>query len=225
MQTIENDVKSKQSSDELQSLESHEWNKPPINRYDIEEDESEKIVLDEDYQQIETKHGETKVVLCFPKEQQDTNFIKDEIKSIGNSVTCKRDLINIQDISIVFYNLAEQVSERLKKEKLYCKEIQIFVKNNLLAATEHQCKLSFPTDTSTDIGKAAIELFKQKCTLDTPIRALGIRLKDFNENLQTSLFDDAVKIDKKERIDNIINKIRNKYGSSAISRGNNLLFD
>lgn len=82
MQTIENDVKSKQSSDELQSLESHEWNKPPINRYDIEEDESEKIVLDEDYQQIETKHGETKVVLCFPKEQQDTNFIKDEIKSI-----------------------------------------------------------------------------------------------------------------------------------------------
>lgn len=82
MQTIENDVKSKQSSDELQSLESHEWNEPSLNRYDIEEDETEKIVLDEDYQQIETKQGETKVVLCFPKEHQDTDSIKNEIKSL-----------------------------------------------------------------------------------------------------------------------------------------------
>lgn len=39
-------------------------------------------MLDEDYQQIETNQGETKVVLCFPKEEQDTDSIKDEIKSI-----------------------------------------------------------------------------------------------------------------------------------------------
>ena len=82
MQTIENDVKSKQSSNELQSLESHEWNEPSINRYDIEEDESEKIVLDEDYLQIETNQGENKVILCFPKEEQDTDSIKNEIKSL-----------------------------------------------------------------------------------------------------------------------------------------------
>ena len=82
MHTIENDVKYQKSSSELQTLELHECNEPPINRYDIDEDKSEKIVRDEDYQQVETKQGETKVVLCFPKEQQDTDFIKDEIKSL-----------------------------------------------------------------------------------------------------------------------------------------------
>lgn len=82
MQKIENDVKSKQSYDELQSLESHEWNEPSINRYDIEEAETEKIVLDEDYLQIETNQGENKVILCFPKEEQDTDSIKNEVKSL-----------------------------------------------------------------------------------------------------------------------------------------------
>lgn len=82
MQPVENDVKYQQSSGELQTLELHECDEPPINRYDIDEDKSEKIVRDEDYQQIETIQGETKVILCFPKEQQDMDFIKDEIKSI-----------------------------------------------------------------------------------------------------------------------------------------------
>lgn len=82
MQPVENDVKYQQPSGELQTLKLHECKEPPINRYDIDEDKSEKIVQDEDYQQIETNQGETKVILCFPKEQQDTDFIKNEIKSM-----------------------------------------------------------------------------------------------------------------------------------------------
>ena len=149
---------------------------------------------------------------------------EDEIKSIGNSTTCPRDLISMQDITTVFYNLAEQVSCRLKEKNLYCNEIQIFVKNNELTSVEHQTKLPYPTNTSADIGKYAIQLFNKTCDLNIPIRALGIRLRDFSTELQTSLFGDGSKLSKNEQIDKTIDNIRKKYGNLSISRGNNLIF-
>ncbi len=148
---------------------------------------------------------------------------RDEIKSIGNSITWHRDLKNMQDISMVFYSLAEQVAYRLKQENMYCNEIQIFIKDNTLASYERQCKLPYPTDTSTDIAKNAIALFEKNCDLKTPIRALGIRLKDFSPILQTSLLFDSNNIAKQETLDTTIAHIRNKYGTSSISRCNNLV--
>ena len=149
---------------------------------------------------------------------------KDEVKSIGNSTTTPRDLVTMLDIETVFYNLAEQVCTRLKAKKLYCNEIQIFVKNNKLESIEHQTKLPYPTNTSADVGHYAIELFNKWCNLDIPIRALGIRLRDFSENLQTSLFGDGAKLEKNEKIDITIDNIRKKYGNQAIMRGSNLWF-
>ncbi len=147
---------------------------------------------------------------------------KDDIKSIGNSITWHRDLCNMEDVSMVFYTLAEQVAYRIKRANLYCNEIQIFVKDNNLHSYEHQCKLPYPTNTSYDIAKESIKLFERTCNLDIPKRALGIRLKDFSDNLQTSIFDAGKNVIKNETIDNTMTKIRNKYGDKAIVRGNTL---
>ena len=140
-------------------------------------------------------------------------------------MTWHKDLTNIEDISVVFYTIAEQVASRIKRENLYCNEIQIFIKDNNLFSYEHQCKLAYPTNTAYDIAKASITLFKKTCTLDIPKRALGIRLKDFSKDLQTTMFEDGKNIIKQEKIDTVMTKIRNKYGSTAIVRANMLWQD
>ncbi|MBE5735547.1 MAG: DNA polymerase IV [Clostridiales bacterium] len=147
---------------------------------------------------------------------------RDEIKSIGNSTTCPRDLNNIKDVSAVFYSLAEQVAYRLRKENMYCKEIQIMVRYSDMSSVEHQCKLPYSTDTSKDIATNALSLFNRTCDFHLPIRALGIRLKDFSEQLQTSILDGGVDIAKQEKLDCICDSIRHKYGEGAILRCNNM---
>ena len=147
---------------------------------------------------------------------------RDEIKSIGNSTTCPRDLNNIKDVTAVFYSLAEQVAYRIRKENRYCREIQIMVRYNDLSSIEHQCKLPYATDTSKDIATNALSLFMRTCDFHLPIRALGIRLRDFSEELQTSLLDGAGDIARQEKLDETCTHIRNKYGSNAILRCNNL---
>ncbi len=147
---------------------------------------------------------------------------RDEIKSIGNSTTCPKDLNNIKEVSAVFYSLAEQVAYRLRKENMYCKEIQIMVRYNDMSSIEHQCKLPYSTDTSKDIATNALSLFVRMCDFHLPIRALGIRLKDFSEELQTSLLDGGTDIARQEILDDTCSKIRSKYGCNAILRCNNL---
>lgn len=151
-------------------------------------------------------------------------YDRNEVKSIGNSITYPHDLTNIREVSVELYNLAEQVSSRLRKQKLFCNEIQLFVRNNQLQTMDRQCKLPYPTDTSKDIAENALELFKKTCSLTPPIRSLGIRLKDFSQNLQTSILDES-NISKQEKIDTTIEIIRKKYGENSITRGHNLIDD
>jgi len=148
---------------------------------------------------------------------------KDEIKSIGNSTTCPKDLTTIEEVKTVIYTLSECVANRLKKENYYCKEIQIFIKDFELNSIERQMKLPYPTDTCNDIAKYSIELFEKSYDLSTPIRAIGIRLKDFSEVMQTNLLTTNHQIAKSEQLDNIIGKIKKKYGYMSIGRGNMLL--
>lgn len=49
-------------------------------------------------------------------------------KSIGNSTTPPRDLIDDSDIDIVLYQLCESVSERMRNEGVVCKTVQLYVR-------------------------------------------------------------------------------------------------
>ena len=52
------------------------------------------------------------------------------IKSIGNSTTTPRDLMNELDAKIVFYMLAESVAERIRDHGFLAKTVQISVRDN-----------------------------------------------------------------------------------------------
>ena len=58
------------------------------------------------------------------------------VKSVGNSTTTVRDLVNNTDVKLIIYVLAESVAARLRKHGLKCKTVAIHVRDKELCSFE-----------------------------------------------------------------------------------------
>ena len=150
------------------------------------------------------------------------------VKSVGNSTTCPRDLLNDDDAHIVFQNLAESVAERMREQGLMARTVQISLRTNDLFWFERQTALTQPTFISTEICDAAMKLLRQNWHWEKPLRSIGVRgtnLVPINRIRQLSLFTDEQRREKAERMEYAIDDIRRRFGHYAIDRALLLLDD
>ena len=146
------------------------------------------------------------------------------VKSVGNSTTTARDLINNVDVKLIFYVLAESVASRLRKHGLKCKTVSISIRGNDLISFERQGKVAGPTFLSDDIAKKAIDLFVENYRWNNPIRSLGVRGSDLvtaEGHLQLDLFDNS-KLDS-EALAITIDSLRKRFGHYSVQRCSMLL--
>lgn len=87
------------------------------------------------------------------------------IKSIGNSTTTWRDLLNEEDVKMIVYVLSESIAARLREQALKCTGVAISVRDNELVSFERQGQLHQPTFISNDIADKAMDLFTKKLQL------------------------------------------------------------
>ena len=141
------------------------------------------------------------------------------VKSVGNSTTTVRDLVNDTDVKLIIYVLAESVAARLRKHGLKCRTVAISVRNNDLYSFDRQGKLLIPSFLSDDIAGKAMELFKANYTWDKPIRSIGVRGADLvtaNAHVQIDLFDgDNLEA---ETLEQTIDTIRKRFGHYSVQR-------
>lgn len=78
------------------------------------------------------------------------------IKSIGNSTTTPRDLVNEDDVRIVIFLLSESVAARLRENNFAGTVVEISVRDNELSWFTRQRKLKTATDLTSEIAKAAM---------------------------------------------------------------------
>ena len=100
------------------------------------------------------------------------------IKSIGNSTTTPRDLVDDADVKMTMCVLAESVAARLREHGLKCSTVQIHVRDNELNVFERQAKLPRPSQLSSEIATLSMELFRDNYRWARPIRSLGVRGTD-----------------------------------------------
>ncbi|HHU91312.1 MAG TPA: DNA polymerase IV [Clostridiaceae bacterium] len=146
------------------------------------------------------------------------------IKSVGNGMTFKRNLRGLSDITISVNTLSDTVATRLRKYGLKCSTVQISIKDPDFKTISRQKPLPNPTNLAKEIAQQALELIKGSWKLNAPIRALtitGTNLVPAHEEIeQMSLFSDCNNERKRqEQLETAIDKIREKYGSNAISFG------
>lgn len=144
------------------------------------------------------------------------------IKSIGNSSTFPRDLINNEDVRMAFWVLAESVAARLREHGFICETVQISVRDNKLFRFERQKKLERPTNLASELVQAAMELFTQNYTWSQPIRSIGIRGTDLmseNTHWQLSVFGNEDQRKKREILERTMDQLRKRYGYFSLHRG------
>lgn len=143
------------------------------------------------------------------------------IKSVGNSTTTPRDLVNDEDVKIILYVLSESVCTRMREHGFRCRTVQISVRDNELFWFERQAKLPKPSYISNDIAATAMKLFHQHYCWNKPIRSIGVRATDLipaNNPMQVSLFEDESQREKYETLDKTVDSLRSRFGHYCIQR-------
>lgn len=141
-------------------------------------------------------------------------------KGISHSTTLIKDVNNIKDLYKTVELLVDEVCIELRSTKRCAYVISSFVKTNKFKMISHQRKLNNATDNTLKICVIAKELLNEM-DLEDSIRLVGVRVDNLtsNRNCQLSLFDE----EKFEHntLDNTIDSLKKKYGSSVIVSASN----
>ena len=142
------------------------------------------------------------------------------IKSVGNSATTPRDLVNEADVQLMLLLLAESVCTRMRELASRCTVVEISVRYTELHSYSRQKKLPRPSCSSQEMAEVGMSLFRRSYDLARPIRSIGIRGAGLVEATaqQLSLYADDRRRDKWEQIDKAVDWLRERYGYMSIRR-------
>ena len=144
----------------------------------------------------------------------------EDVKSISNSLTYYKDLYNVDEVKTLLLLLSESVASRLRESGLgKANTVRISVTDNSLQVYGKQVKLIHPTSSAIEIANTSYKLFDSLYKWNNPVRAAGVAISDFTLGSEQMFFDgNKTKIDKLDRLDVAVDKIRKKYGNSSMQR-------
>ena len=147
---------------------------------------------------------------------------KEDVKSVGNSVTLPHDVTGREELKRWLYVIAESVSARLRDADVgKANTVHIVVKNERLEESTYQKKV-LSTALCGDIAKAAYELFCAGYPKGAPVHMIGITVSGFDyhvEQLSLETAGEQGAYEKRDRAESAVAKLREKYGYSAVQRG------
>ena len=143
------------------------------------------------------------------------------VKSIGNSATTPRDLLNDKDVWLMLVILSESIASRMRELAMKCTVVEITVRDKDLCSFIRQRKLETPTCYSMEIAQAAFALFKSSYSWAKPLRSIGVRgsnLVSADSAIQLSLLSNEENRERHERLDRAVDVIRERYGYTSLQR-------
>ena len=156
-----------------------------------------------------------------------TIYDEHEIKSVGNGITFKRDLIGYEDIKTGVMMLADEVSTRLRKHGFECFVICVSIKDPEFKTVQRQKTLAKPTCLSTEITKNVMALIKTNWNEKKPVRLITVTAKSLvkaGSSEQISIFNSTAD-NKQEKLEKAMFELREKYGNKIIESGKTIKND
>lgn len=145
--------------------------------------------------------------------------LKEEYKSIGNSLTFYRDLDSELDVETLVLLLAESVCARMVQYGYkYARTVTLYVINDILVSLTRMKKLKHPSRLSSEVAECAMELFRKNYDWSHNVRGLGVSVSDFTTEEQLEFDVDVKEQTKLENLEKTVEDLRNRFGRSAISR-------
>ena len=156
-------------------------------------------------------------------DNSEVNYLEEKPKGIGNSVTLPQDVSDKEKLEKILLTLAEQVSFRLRRYKMYANVVNVQLRTKDFKDFSHQKKLCIATSNTKDIYKLAKELLSEMYKKGTFIRLVGLRVDSLvdKDEVQLSFFSDEEE-KKQEKLDEVVDKLKEKYGYNMITRAGKL---
>ena len=147
---------------------------------------------------------------------------REDVKSIGNGSTFRRNLEGIQDIRTAVIALSDTVAVRLRQKKKKAFGVKVDIKDPSLKVISRQ-QLDNPTNLAENIADTAVSIIEKSWNLRHPIRMLtvtAINLCPEDQAQQLSLFSsENFQNETGEKMERTMDDIRKKFGRNAITFG------
>jgi DNA polymerase-4 len=145
-----------------------------------------------------------------------------EAKSISQQLTFARDTLDRNFLEANLHNLCQEVCQELRSQNKRAKCVAIRLRYADFKTITRQVILQEASDVTQVVFATAQQLLsKALAQQEKPVRLIGIRVSSLvGEGKQLSMFDSGTK--KPEHLDKAIDKIRRKYGPTAIKTGNGI---
>ena len=166
------------------------------------------------------KHGQTLYTYVHGLDDQPVIRAENaqDVQSVGNSLTFKRNLITKNDVSLGMKTLSESVAYRLRKHEKKCQGVQIAIKTPDFKTLERQVQLEYPTHLTKTIYSAAMDLALKWWKEGQPIRLLSvtaINLVDTDASRQISMFETGQDT-KQEALERALDSLKDTYGKTVV---------
>jgi DNA polymerase-4 len=153
-------------------------------------------------------------------------YEKAEVKSVGNGITFRHDLVGEDEVKDGIYALSDSIAARMRRKGLKCTTVQVVIKDPSFKTISRQKKLSSPTYTSRDIREAAMDIVRGTWNFKMPIRMMSVTgtslVADDAVFEQISLLnDDGERGKKVEKIEKTVDLLKDKFGS-VVSLGSGI---
>jgi len=145
-----------------------------------------------------------------------------EAKSISQQLTFARDTREHNFLEANLHNSCQEVCQELRSQNKRAKCVAIRLRYADFKTITRQVILKEASDVTQVVFATAQQLLtKALAQQEKPIRLIGIRISSLiGEGKQIPTFDSGM--EKPEHLDKAIDKIRSKYGSTAIKTGNGI---
>ena len=173
---------------------------------------------------IERRFGATGTVLHSYARGLDDREVEapGEAKSISQELTFTHDTFDRNFLEANLHNLCQEVCQDLRTQSKRTKCVAIKLRYADFKTITRQVTLQKASDVTRVVFATAQQLLtKALAQREKPVRLIGIRISSLvGEGKQLSIFDSGTA--RPEHLDKAIDKIRSKYGSTAIKTGNGI---
>jgi len=145
-----------------------------------------------------------------------------EAKSISQELTFTRDTLDRNFLEANLHNLCQEVCQELRNQNKRARCVAIKLRYADFKTITRQVLLGEASDVTQVVFATAQQLLgKTLAQQEKPVRLIGVRISSLvGEGKQLPMFDSGT--EKPEHLDKAIDKIRSKYGSTALKTGNSI---
>lgn len=151
--------------------------------------------------------------------------LQEPVKSVGNSTTFRENLTTREEIRRGTALLCDSVATRLRQQGLYCRCLQVGLRDPSFHNISRQKHLPHSTHLMRELLSTAMELIDQIWRSPNPVRLISVTALNLTDQWETyeqeDLFAPAQsrQDQRQEKLEQAMDNIRRRFGGKAIAYG------